>query len=232
MNWQTNACPPSTNPQGALVLQALQQYGAYMSDHGSGGYLGGVPDDRWDDNDLACIKRMTMADLEVVDPSALEVSALSGQTQPYVAPATLPVFTVGTAYSFTVWATGGNPATRQFAITSGGLPPGLSLDPVAGTIGGTPTSPASSSYLFSITATDTASGYGSTPQPFLLSTTPISVPDLTVVAYHNETYIQGQKGVTLNLIVKNSGTASTNGAVTVTDILAADITATAMSGLG
>ncbi len=74
VNWQAT-CPATTNPQAATVLQALQQYGAYMSDHGSTGYVQGVPDVRWDDDDLACIKQFHVSDLEVVDNSALEVSA-------------------------------------------------------------------------------------------------------------------------------------------------------------
>jgi sugar lactone lactonase YvrE len=40
VNWQA-ACPVSVYPQAATVLQALQQYGAYMSDHGGTGYVGG-----------------------------------------------------------------------------------------------------------------------------------------------------------------------------------------------
>ena len=81
VNWQPT-CPGSTNPQAATVLQAMQQYGAYMSDHGAAGYVGGVSDIQWDDDDLACIKRFTMADLEVVDNSMLAVSSISGQTVP------------------------------------------------------------------------------------------------------------------------------------------------------
>jgi len=50
VNWQS-VCPATTYPQAATVLQALQQYGAYMSDHGSPGFAGGVPDVRWDDDD-------------------------------------------------------------------------------------------------------------------------------------------------------------------------------------
>jgi uncharacterized protein (TIGR03437 family) len=156
----------STNPQAATVLQALQQYGAYMSDHGTAAYVGGVPDPRWNDDDLACIKKFHASDLEVVNNAMLEVSPISGQTQPYVAPATLPAGAVGAAYSAAISAVGGNPATRQFSISSGALPPGLALDPVAGTIGGTVSSSAGSLYSFGVTATDTASGYASRPQTY------------------------------------------------------------------
>jgi hypothetical protein len=163
VNWQAS-CPVEVYPQAATVLQALQQYGAYMSDHGGTGFVGGVPDVRWNDDDLACMKKLHVSDLEVVDNSMLEVSDLSGQTRPYVAPATLPGGTVGTAYTAAISVVGGNPAGRHWSVASGALPPGLLLDPSSGTISGTNTTSAGSPYNFSITATDTISGYSSQAQ--------------------------------------------------------------------
>jgi len=167
VNWQAT-CPAATYPQAATVLETLQQYGAYMSDHGSPGYIQGVPDVRWDDLDLACIKQFHVSDLEVVDNSMLEISSTSGQTQPYVPPATLPPAAVGAAYSAIISAVGGNPATRKFSVASGALPPGLTLDPASGIIAGTVGSNAASLYSVSIAATDTASGHSSQPQPFVM----------------------------------------------------------------
>ena len=181
VNWQST-CPAANYPQAATVLQALQQYGAYMSDHGTPGYIQGVPDVRWADLDLACIKQFHLSDLEVVDNSALEVSPISGQTQPYVVPATLPAATVGAAYSATISAIGGNPATRQFSVASGALPPGLTLDPTAGTITGTVGASAASLYIVGIQATDTASGHSSNAQSFTIGVTggnsPVSISSL------------------------------------------------------
>ena len=229
VNWQAT-CPASSNPQAATVLQALQQYGAYMSAHGSAGYIQGVPDVRWNDNDLACIKNFPVSDLEVVDNSALEVRDTSGQTQPYVMPATLASGTVGTAYSAAMAAVGGNPATLQWSVSSGALPPGLVLSASTGTISGTPNSTAGSPYSFGITATDSASGYASQPQVFSIGVAPGS--SLTVRKSHTGDFTQGQTGATYSILVANAGTAPTSGTVTVVDTLPKGLTATAMSGIG
>jgi hypothetical protein len=174
VNWQ-GTCPVSTNPQAATVLLALQQYGAYMSDHGSAGYMQGVPDIRWDDDDLGCIKNFTVADLEVVDNSVLEIDPTSGQTKPYVVPATLAGGTAGNQYTFTFSAVGGNPTTREWSVSSGALPPGLVLNGTTGAISGLISSTASGSYTFQMTATDTISGYSSAGQAFSISVTPFVV---------------------------------------------------------
>ncbi|MFX1412181.1 MAG: putative Ig domain-containing protein, partial [Promethearchaeota archaeon] len=57
---------------------------------------------------------------------------------------------VGTPYSFT-FAASGNPAPI-FSVTSGALPPGLTLDGITGALSGTPTS--LGSYSFTITASN------------------------------------------------------------------------------
>jgi hypothetical protein len=170
VNWQAT-CPVSTNPQAATVLQALQQYGAYMSDHGSVGFITGAPDPRWSDDDLACIKRLHVSDLEVVDNSVLHISDISGQTKPYVVPATLPAAAVSSSYSATVSAVGGDPTNRRWSIAAGTLPGGLSLNASTGAITGSPVSSAGSPFQFSLVATDTISGYASGAQAFTLTVT-------------------------------------------------------------
>ena len=142
-----------------------------MSDHGSAGYISGVPDPRWNDDDLGCIKKIPLSDLEVVNNSALEVSDISGQTKPYVVPATLSSGTVGSSYSTTIAAVGGNPTTRSWSISSGSLPPGLLLNASTGTISGIATSSTGSPFSFGIAATDTASGHASLPQTFSIGVT-------------------------------------------------------------
>jgi uncharacterized repeat protein (TIGR01451 family) len=176
VNWQAS-CPVSTNPQAATVLQTLQQYGAYMSDHGGTGYVGGVGDVRWSDDDLACIKKFHVSDLEVVNNSVLEISSTSGQTKPYVVPATLSNGVEGGAYSATFSAVGGNPATRQWSVSAGTLPSGLVLNSSTGTVSGIITSSSDTPYSFSIIAKDTGSGYSSTAQSFS-----ITVPFIVSIA--------------------------------------------------
>ena len=174
VNWQAT-CPATSNPQAATVLQTLQQYGAYMSDHGSPGYMQGVPDIRWNDDDLACIKQFHLSDMEIVNNSVLEISDTSGQTKPYVVPATLSGGTAGNQYTFTFSAIGGNPATRQWSVSSGALPPGLVLNASTGTIGGLIGSSATGTYGFDMTAKDTGSGYSSAGQAFSIAVTSFMV---------------------------------------------------------
>ena len=71
-----------------------------------------------------------------------------------LAAATLPRGTTGSAYSSTIAATGGaTPYT--FAVTTGLLPNGLTINSTTGTISGTPA--VAGTFIFSITITDAAS---------------------------------------------------------------------------
>jgi uncharacterized repeat protein (TIGR01451 family) len=58
-----------------------------------------------------------------------------------------------------------------------------------------------------------------------------AAPDLTLTKTHTGSFIQGGSG-TYSIVARNSGTAPTSGAVTVTDTLPAGLTATAFSGAG
>lgn len=71
-----------------------------------------------------------------------------------IAPATMPNGTVGVAYPSTTLTGNGGIAPYTFAVTSGGLPPGLALN--AGSITGTPTT--QGTFAFSVTATDSTAG--------------------------------------------------------------------------
>jgi hypothetical protein len=58
-------------PQARVILQALKIYGIILADNGSPWYITGAPNPRWNDDDLHQLKRITGADLEVVDTSRL-----------------------------------------------------------------------------------------------------------------------------------------------------------------
>jgi hypothetical protein len=70
---------------------------------------------------------------------------------PSLSPSTLPKGQIGVAYSSQVTASGGT-SPYSYAITSGALPDGITLDPTSGTLTGTPT--VHGSFSFTVTATD------------------------------------------------------------------------------
>jgi hypothetical protein len=63
-----------------IILQALKTYGMFLADNGSDWFLSGVPDDRWDNDDLRELQeRITGRDFEAVDSSSLIDDPDSGQ---------------------------------------------------------------------------------------------------------------------------------------------------------
>ena len=58
-------------PQTRVILTALKQYGMILADNGSGYYVSGAPDPRWDDDDLHDLHAITGSMLEVVDTTGL-----------------------------------------------------------------------------------------------------------------------------------------------------------------
>jgi hypothetical protein len=61
--------------QARVILRAMQTYGLIVADNGSSGFIGGVPDPRWDNDALHQLGRITLADFDAVDESSLRVSA-------------------------------------------------------------------------------------------------------------------------------------------------------------
>jgi Putative Ig domain len=116
--------------------------------------------------------------------------ALSGTGKPpavalALAPTSLPAAAAGAPVRQRITATGGA-APYRFSVTSGNLPPGLSLNPRTGVISGTPTT--AGSYPFTITATDSSPVRGSgsraytlqiAPPAVTLTLAPTSLPDAT-----------------------------------------------------
>jgi uncharacterized repeat protein (TIGR01451 family) len=106
-----------------------------------------------------------------------------------LSPATLTTPTVGTATSQTLTASGST-TTFTYAVTSGTLPAGLSLDLNTGVLSGTPTSNAATSFTVTATGANGCTGsraYNVTPVCPTVSLTPTTVPDAYVGSAVNQT---------------------------------------------
>ncbi|WP_395742930.1 beta strand repeat-containing protein [Prosthecobacter sp.] len=111
-----------------------------------------------------------------------------------VSPASLPNGTVNSAYSQTVTSSGGVGAVT-FAVSSGSLPAGLSLNSTSGVISGTPTSTAATT--FTIRATDSNNCTG--------STTFTITPACPVITVGPSTLATGAVGVAYSQTLSGSG---------------------------
>jgi len=70
----------ASSPQSAIIITAFENYGIILADNGMSGGLIGTPDARWNDNDLSCLRSLTLAEFEPVNVSSLTVSSDSGAT--------------------------------------------------------------------------------------------------------------------------------------------------------
>ncbi len=65
--------------------------------------------------------------------------------------------TAGKGYGYSLYVIGGTPPYQNWAVTSGSLPPGLSLDQARGVVRGTPLSnTAGQTYTFTVSAADSS----------------------------------------------------------------------------
>jgi hypothetical protein len=65
--------------ENQVILTALKKYGMMIADNGSSLFLSGVPDNRWDNDDLHHLHTITAADFEAVDVSSLMKEPDSGE---------------------------------------------------------------------------------------------------------------------------------------------------------
>ena len=96
-----------------------------------------------------------------------------------LSPASLNNPTVGSAFSQTISASGGN-GSYSYSVTAGALPAGLSLNSSTGVLSGTPT--AGGSFSFTIKATDTASLSGSKAYSVTVAAPTLSFSPATLTA--------------------------------------------------
>jgi hypothetical protein len=54
-----------------VILSSMKKYGLILADNGSSMYISGVPDDRWDNNDLHNLGQVHASDFEVIQVSPL-----------------------------------------------------------------------------------------------------------------------------------------------------------------
>ncbi len=64
-----------------VILRALKKYGMILADNGAPWYVTGVPDERWDNDDLHTLEQITGDAFEAVDVSSLMINANSGQAR-------------------------------------------------------------------------------------------------------------------------------------------------------
>jgi hypothetical protein len=67
------------SPTNRIILTALKRYGMFLADNGSSWFLSGVPDTRWDDDDLHALTSISGTAFEAVDESSLMLDPDSGQ---------------------------------------------------------------------------------------------------------------------------------------------------------
>lgn len=78
-----------------VILRGLKKYGMILADNGSSWYIGGAPDDRWDNDALHQITQLRGSDFEAVDESSLMVQPDSAAVRQTVAPAVSAVVNGG-----------------------------------------------------------------------------------------------------------------------------------------
>lgn len=69
------------SPDVQVILRALQTYGMILADNGSPWFLSGAPDDGWDNDVLAELRRVVGSDFEAVDVSSLMIDPDSGRAR-------------------------------------------------------------------------------------------------------------------------------------------------------
>ena len=134
------------SPINQVILNAFKKYGLIMADNGSSMYIGGAPDDRWDNNDLHNLGGVHASDFEVI------------QMSPVYTQSNLPTGATPQISSFTADQTSvasGTPVTLNWQVTGASL---VVITPQVGAVRGssvTITPAATTTYtLYTINAFD------------------------------------------------------------------------------
>jgi hypothetical protein len=68
-------------PHVQVILQALKTYGMILADNGASWFISGVPDSRWNDDEMHQLTRVVGADFEAVDESSLMIDPNSAEVR-------------------------------------------------------------------------------------------------------------------------------------------------------
>ncbi len=68
-------------PRLRVILEAFKTYGLILADNGSDWFISGVPDERWDNDELALLSRVRGSSFEAVDVSSLVADPDSGRVR-------------------------------------------------------------------------------------------------------------------------------------------------------
>jgi hypothetical protein len=167
-----------------VILRAMKKYGIILADNGSAWYLSGIPDPRWNDDNLHTLGQLTGSNFEAVDATVLQIDPNSGAAVQNgvtvgVSPAAASLRT-GRSQTFTATVTGGASTvtwsvndlaggnTVVGTITSGGVytAPSVVPNPAVVTVRATSTASPTSSGTASVTVL---------PQPTIASVAPSPV---------------------------------------------------------
>ena len=181
------------SPANQTILRALKKYGMILADNGSAWYISGVPDPRWNNDDLHLLGQIQGSNFEAVDVSGLMIDPNSGQASQSttvtvtVSPASATV-AVNTTRQFTAtvtnattqvvdWTVNGVPGNSTVGwITSSGLYTAPAVPPAGGTVSVQAASSVSPSAVGTAGVTITA------PVPVLSSISPNSGTQATNVS--------------------------------------------------
>jgi uncharacterized protein (TIGR03437 family) len=127
-----------------IILNAMKKYGIIVADNGSNWFISGVPDDNWNNDNLATLHSVLGSNFEAVDESALMVNADSAQANVSTGTALLSVamthsgnFTqgqAGAAYTVTVSDAAKAGATSGAVTVTATTPIGLTAAAMSGTL--------------------------------------------------------------------------------------------------
>lgn len=70
------------SPEAQVILTAMKRYGIILADNGAPWYIGGSPDERWNNDELHMLQNLRGSDFEAVDVSSLMLDPDSGATTP------------------------------------------------------------------------------------------------------------------------------------------------------